>query len=134
MCLLNLTNSSLFNHLIFPTLKRRKYHHPEAKTDMTDAPPTDCRNDQFFDRLNLDEVQLSEAQVCGGEGLIRFARLCHEGQSSGSCRLIGLAEIPPGSSLGRHRHEADEEEFCLVLNRHDVTGANEAEPPCTASP
>ena len=50
---------------------------------MTDGPPTDCRNDQFFDRLNLDEVPLSDTQAHGGEGSIRFARLCHEGQSSG---------------------------------------------------
>jgi len=96
---------------------------------MTDAPPTDRRNDHFFDRLNLDEVPLSEAQVHGGEGLIRFARLCHEGQSSGLCRLIGLAEIPPGSSLGRHRHEPDEEEFCLVLNGQGVMWRNGEEFP-----
>jgi len=43
---------------------------------MTEAPPTDCRSDQFFDRLNLDEVPLSEAQVYGGEGLMRFGFLC----------------------------------------------------------
>jgi len=35
MCLSNLTNWSLFNHLILPTQKRRKYHQPQAKTDMT---------------------------------------------------------------------------------------------------
>jgi mannose-6-phosphate isomerase-like protein (cupin superfamily) len=70
---------------------------------MTDAPPTDCRNDQFFDRLNLDEVQLSEAQVCGG-----------------------------GSSLGRHRHEPDEEEFCLVLNGQGVMWRNGEEFPVRA--
>ena len=61
---------------------------------MTHTPPTDGRNDQFFDRLNLDEVPLSEAQVYGGEGLIRFGFLRQEGQSSGSCRLTALVEIP----------------------------------------
>jgi len=99
---------------------------------MTDTPPADCRNNQFFDRLNLDEVPLSEAQVHGGEGLIRFARLCDEGQSSGSCRLIGMAEIPPGSSLGRHRHGSDEEEFCLVLNGQGVMWRNGEEFPVRA--
>jgi mannose-6-phosphate isomerase-like protein (cupin superfamily) len=100
--------------------------------DMTDAPLTDRRNDQFFDRLNLDEVPLSEAQVCGGEGLMRFGFLCHEGQSSGSCRLIALVEIPPGSSLGRHLHQPDEEEFCLVLNGQGVMWRNGEEFPVRA--
>ena len=87
---------------------------------MTDAPLTDCRNDQFFDRINLDEVLLSEAQVCGGEGLIRFGFLSQEGQSSGPCRLTALVEIPPGSSLGRHLHGPDEEVFYLVLKGQGV--------------
>ena len=99
---------------------------------MTEAPPTDCRSDQFFARLNLDEVPLSEAQVYGGEGLMRFGFLCQEGQSSGSCRLIALVEIPPGSSLGRHLHGPDEEEFCLVLNGQGVMWRNGEEFPVRA--
>ena len=99
---------------------------------MTDAPPTDCRNNQFFDRLNLDEVPLSDTQAHGGEGLIRFARLCHEGQSSGLCHFIDLAEIPPGSSIGRHRHGPDEEEFYLVLKGQGVMWRNGEEFPVRA--
>ena len=99
---------------------------------MTDAPSTGCRNDQFFDRLNLDEVPLSEAQVYGGEGLIRFGFLFQEGQSSGSCRLTALVEIPPGSSLGRHLHGPEEEEFCLILNGQGVMWRNGEEFPVRA--
>jgi len=77
-------------------------------------------------------VLLSDTQAHGGEGLICFARLCDEGQSSGLCNFIDLAEIPPGSSIGRHRHQPDEEEFYLVLKGQGVMWRNGEEFPVRA--
>lgn len=69
-----------------------------------------------FDKCNLDQVPLSDLCAHGGEGLIRFNRLAESFQLDGSCNFIDLAELPPGVSIGRHRHKQTEEEFYLVLS------------------
>ena len=51
-----------------------------------------------------------------GTGLIRFARIAGAGDLAGSCNFIDYAEVPPGASIGRHRHGDDEEELYLVLD------------------
>jgi mannose-6-phosphate isomerase-like protein (cupin superfamily) len=68
-----------------------------------------------LDRCNLHEIPLSEVCAHGGDGLIRFARLADEGVLSGACNFIDYAVLPPGASIGRHRHGLDEEEIYLVL-------------------
>jgi mannose-6-phosphate isomerase-like protein (cupin superfamily) len=68
-----------------------------------------------LDRCNLGEVVLADVRAHGGEGRIRFARLAEASALAGSCNFIDYAEVPPGSSIGRHRHGADEEELYLVL-------------------
>ena len=68
-----------------------------------------------FDRWNLYELNLAPIQAHGGEGLIRFARIADRAGLEGSCNFIDLAELPPGTSVGRHTHDVSEEEFYLVL-------------------
>lgn len=70
----------------------------------------------FFERCNLDRLDLSEAQAHGGEGLIRFARLVDRTGMVGACNFIDLAELPPKTSIGSHTHAGSEEEFYLVLS------------------
>lgn len=68
-----------------------------------------------WDRCNLGEVGLAPTRAHEGVGEIRFARLAQRSELSGTCNFIDLAVLPPGSSIGRHRHREDEEEFYLVL-------------------
>lgn len=69
----------------------------------------------MFDRCNLAEVALANVCAHGGRNTIRFARLVSRGTTAGECNFIDLAEVPPGASIGPHRHASDEEEFYLVL-------------------
>ena len=55
-------------------------------------------------------------QAHGGKGMIRFARLVDRAGSVAGCNFIDLAELPPGTSIGRHTHAASEEEFYLILD------------------
>lgn len=68
-----------------------------------------------FDRCNLRQLALAEVQAHGGEGVIRFARIADAGALAGACNFLDYAELPPGASIGHHRHAPDEEELYLVL-------------------
>jgi len=68
-----------------------------------------------FDRCNLHELALDLVRAHGGEGRIGFARVADAGALAGACNFIDYAELPPGASIGRHRHAEDEEELYLVL-------------------
>jgi mannose-6-phosphate isomerase-like protein (cupin superfamily) len=68
-----------------------------------------------FVRCNLDDLPLSEVVAHGGEGALRFARIADAAAFAGGCNFIDYAELPPGVSIGRHRHASDEEELYLVL-------------------
>ena len=69
-----------------------------------------------FDRCNLGRLPLQRVRAHEGEGTIAFCRVADAAQLSGALNFIDLAELPPGASIGRHRHAADEEEFYLVLS------------------
>ena len=69
-----------------------------------------------LDRCNLRDLPLAEVQAHGGDGRIRFARVADAGGLAGACNFIDYAEVPPGASIGRHRHADDEEELYLVLD------------------
>jgi mannose-6-phosphate isomerase-like protein (cupin superfamily) len=68
-----------------------------------------------FSRCNLDALPLARKNAHGGEGLIQFRRIADAASLAGGCNFIDLAVIPPGVTIGRHRHADDEEEFYLVL-------------------
>lgn len=63
-------------------------------------------------RTNLFAEPLALVRAHGGAGEIRFRRLV---EGSGTCHFIDVAVLPPGASIGRHRHADDEEEYYLVL-------------------
>src|SRR5688500_7524829 len=69
-----------------------------------------------LDRCNLRDVAMADVQAHAGSGLIRFARIAGAGDLAGACNFIDYAEVPPGSSIGRHRHGHDEEELYLILD------------------
>jgi mannose-6-phosphate isomerase-like protein (cupin superfamily) len=69
----------------------------------------------LFDRCNLEKLPLEPTTAHGGEGRIRFARVLTRHDVSGPCNFIDLAVLPPGTSIGLHRHGDAEEEYYLVL-------------------
>jgi mannose-6-phosphate isomerase-like protein (cupin superfamily) len=69
-----------------------------------------------FNRCNLDALPLTRVQAHGGEGAVEFCRIAEAGALAGGCNFIDLAIVPPGATIGRHRHAQDEEEFYLVLS------------------
>jgi mannose-6-phosphate isomerase-like protein (cupin superfamily) len=69
-----------------------------------------------FDRCNLFTLPLAPVQAHGGEGEIQFCRVAAAQALAGNVHFLDLALVPPGASIGRHRHARDEEEFYLVLS------------------
>src|SRR5687767_1791226 len=68
-----------------------------------------------FDRCNLFELELERGQAHEGQGEIFCRRIAARTDLAGPCNFIDYAEVPVGCTIGRHRHEADEEEFYLIL-------------------
>ena len=69
-----------------------------------------------FDRVNINDAVRSPTCAHGGFGTIEFARLLDHDDVDGECNFVDLAVVPPGASIGRHRHGPDEEEYYLVLD------------------
>lgn len=69
-----------------------------------------------FDRLNLFSGPHTSVVAHDGIGRITFRRLVEDGALAGGVNFIDHAILPPGVSIGRHRHSADEEELYLVLS------------------
>ena len=69
-----------------------------------------------FSRCNLFQLPLEPTNAHGGEGNIHFHRIATAANLSGSCNFIDFTSMPPGTTIGRHRHRANEEEFYLILN------------------
>ncbi|MCA8976306.1 MAG: cupin domain-containing protein [Planctomycetes bacterium] len=62
----------------------------------------------------LDELSLEALQAHDGRGLIGFHRLFERHDFAAPCNFVDYAVLPPGASIGRHRH-GDDEEIYLVL-------------------
>ena len=73
------------------------------------------KSEDKFDRCNIYDVQQSAVRAHDGEGYLNFARLATGKTLSGACNFIDFTCLPPGSSIGLHTHNMDEEEFYLIL-------------------
>lgn len=69
-----------------------------------------------FDRARLGALPHAPTCAHGGEGLLQFCRIVESGGLAGGVNFIDHAVLPPGVSIGRHRHASDEEELYLVLS------------------
>lgn len=65
---------------------------------------------------NIFTLPLEPTVAHDGEGIVNAVRIARAGDVAGACDHIDYAEIPPGNSIGDHRHEHDEEEFYLILD------------------
>lgn len=68
-----------------------------------------------FDRCNLRELKMEVGPQHDGDGDIFFTTIASYKDLAGPCNFIDYAELPPGTSIGRHQHEMDQEEFYLIL-------------------
>jgi mannose-6-phosphate isomerase-like protein (cupin superfamily) len=64
--------------------------------------------------LRLDELPLESVVAHGGVGQILFRRLLAAADFEAPCNFVDYAVLPPGASIGRHRH-GENEELYLVL-------------------
>jgi mannose-6-phosphate isomerase-like protein (cupin superfamily) len=64
--------------------------------------------------LRLDELPLEPVVAHGGEGRIGFHRVFEASDFQGPWNFVDYAVLPPGASIGTHRHGRNEELY-LVL-------------------
>lgn len=62
-----------------------------------------------------------------GAGRIRFTRPFQEGDFESSLSFVDYVEIPPGASIGVHRHGNNEEIYFIVEGRGVMTTNGESE-------
>jgi mannose-6-phosphate isomerase-like protein (cupin superfamily) len=74
----------------------------------------DVRAD-VFRKCNIFTLPLRPEVAHDGVGHIAATRIVTGEDLAGACAFIDYVELPPGTSIGDHRHGADEEEFYLVL-------------------
>lgn len=70
---------------------------------------------KVFNRCNIWQVPLEPTQAHQGQGQIEFHRILTQANIKGACHFMDFTRMPPGSSIGLHRHEASEEEYYLIL-------------------
>lgn len=68
-----------------------------------------------FGRCNLYALELESVQAHAGKGLIRFKRIITHQGLAGACNFIDFTSMPPGTTIGEHVHNDQEEEFYLIL-------------------
>lgn len=79
------------------------------------GPRQDGRVAAPFRIRNILTLPRTQEIAHDGSGYISSVRVAARAELAGSCEFIDYAEVPPGSSIGDHRHSAQEEEYYLVL-------------------
>ncbi|MGW4231732.1 cupin domain-containing protein [Streptomyces sp. NPDC004980] len=64
-------------------------------------------------RVNLRDLMSEKPHDHGGEGTILAHRVFARGGGTGA-DFIDLAVLPPGTSIGRHRHGRDRETYIVL--------------------
>jgi mannose-6-phosphate isomerase-like protein (cupin superfamily) len=69
-----------------------------------------------FSTCNLFQLTLRPEVAHDGRGSISAVRFATRENLAGMCNFLDYAELPPGTSIGDHRHPIDDEEFYLILS------------------
>ncbi|MFE1344983.1 cupin domain-containing protein [Streptomyces sp. NPDC058757] len=64
--------------------------------------------------VNLRELFAAKEHDHGGRGTILAHRILARGAGSPGASFIDLAVLPPGTSIGRHRHGRDRETYVVL--------------------
>ncbi|QDU65646.1 cupin domain-containing protein [Engelhardtia mirabilis] len=77
-------------------------------------------------RRELGELELEPTVAHGGQGRILFNRLFGPDAFEGPIHFVDYAVLPPGSSIGLHRHGRDEELYLVLEGRGRMTRDGES--------
>ena len=62
-----------------------------------------------------DEMKLVENyHMKGGDGTVKILHFMDKEDINGNCRLMAKIILEPGCSIGRHRHDDEEEIFYII--------------------
>lgn len=61
-----------------------------------------------------------EVELRGGRGTLEIVNFLEKEESGGVGRLFAVSIIPPGCSIGTHRHEGDFEVYYMLKGRAHV--------------
>lgn len=70
----------------------------------------------MFQRANLFRLPLDSTIAHDGRGEILTRRIADAANVHGACNFIDFTVMPPGSTIGTHTHQGDEEEYYLILS------------------
>ena len=66
------------------------------------------------DVVNLDTLLRGKEHVHGGLGTILAHRLFARAEGGVGAEFVDIAVLPPGTSIGRHRHALDRETYVVL--------------------
>ncbi len=53
-------------------------------------------------------------EMRGGKGTVEITHILNEDEMKGKCRMFAKVKLNPGSSIGIHRHEQEEEVYYIT--------------------
>ncbi|OYY73050.1 cupin domain-containing protein [Sphingomonas sp. 28-63-12] len=80
-------------------------------------------------KINIYTANTEESVAHAGRGFVKTVRLLAKGATTSGCNFIDFTVVPPGSSIGLHRHAQSEEEYYLVLNGEGIMTVDGSEFP-----
>ncbi|OAM28182.1 MULTISPECIES: cupin domain-containing protein [Eikenella] len=105
--------------------------HDVQGTNEPSKTPVD-RSVQVYRMSNLQ--QWNREKAGGGEGRLlgRFAYTRHQTGEQDAIREIGWLTLPPGASIGLHKHTNNEDVYLIVEGRGTFMGTDGKEVPVSA--
>lgn len=70
----------------------------------------------LFRRCNVYRLKMESVSAHSGIGNVLFHRIANDVNLAGACNFIDFTQMPPGTSIGDHRHSEHEEEFYFILS------------------
>ena len=71
-------------------------------------------------KRNKDLSIKPEPNLKGGKGTVKIVNILEKEEMNGLGRLFAISIIPPGGSIGWHKHEGDFETYYILKGRAQV--------------
>jgi mannose-6-phosphate isomerase-like protein (cupin superfamily) len=91
----------------------------EVPEEVPEEAPQEVLREVPQDVTNLRDLLVGKEHDHGGDGTILAHRVFSRAEGGVGAEFVDLAVLPPGTSIGRHRHGADRETY-LVLSGSGV--------------
>lgn len=72
-------------------------------------------------KSNFFSTELKNVRAHNGQGAIRFSRIFDNESFQTNCHFVDYAIIPPGASIGIHRHDHSEEIYIVMSGSAQMT-------------